>query len=89
MKDTKKENIIDTGPNSRDQDVDEFPRGEGEDIFDYFDRYAAWIKKKDYGPDGNLEKDLLIAIMVGDFRESDRLANILDRKNAANIRVVK
>lgn len=67
----------------------DLPRLEGEDILDYFDRFAARLKSVDYGPNGNLERGLLVAIAIGDLCEAERIGEILKRKNAAQMKIIK
>jgi len=67
----------------------DLPRSEGEDIFDYLDRFAAKIKSTDYGPDGNLARDMLVATTVGNYVEADRIGEILKRMNAAGMKIIK
>jgi len=65
----------------------DLPRLEGEDIFDYLDRYAQRLRLIDYGPDGNLARDMLVATAVGNYAEADRIGEILKRKNAAGLKI--
>jgi len=67
----------------------DLPRMEGEDIFDYFDRYAERLRSIDYGPDGNLARDMLVATAIGNYVEADRIGEILKRKNAARMKIIK
>jgi len=67
----------------------DLPRLEGEDIFDYFDRYAERLRSIDYGPDGSLARDMLVATTVGNYVEADRIGEILKRKNAAGMKIIK
>lgn len=67
----------------------DLPRMEGEDIFDYLNRYAAKIKTVDYGPDGTLARDMLVATLIGDHAESERINEVLRRKIAARMKVIK
>lgn len=71
-----------------DRDFD-LPRLEGEDIFEYFDRFAARLKSIDHGPNGNFERDLLVAIAIGDLGEAERIGEVLKRKNAARMKIIK
>jgi len=74
--------------NDNDKGFD-LPRLEGEDIFDYLDRYAERLRSIDYGPDGNLARDMLVATTIGDFAEADRIRKLFDRKVAARMKVIK
>jgi len=67
----------------------DLPRMDGEDIFDYLDRFAAKLKLVDYGPDNRLLRDMLVAITTGDYAESNRISELLERKKAAQIKVIK